>query len=66
MPRTLEELATMISKRDGISYNEAMEAIHDCAEEMEFQFQRGSLDGAEDALRTILGLEPDYLDLFIF
>ena len=31
MPRTLEELATMISKRDGISYNEAMEAIHDCA-----------------------------------
>ena len=66
MPRTLEELATMISKRDGISYNEAWRAVRDCAEEMEFQFQRGSLDGAEDALRDFLGLEPDYLDLFIF
>ena len=66
MPRTLEELATMISKRDGISFEEAMSAVRDCAAEMEFAFMNGSLDAAEDALKDYLGLEPDYLDLFIF
>jgi hypothetical protein len=66
MPKTLEELAKMIAARDGISYEEAMSAIHDCAEQMEWAFMNGSLDAAEDALRVELGLEPDYMDLFIF
>lgn len=66
MPRTLEELATMIAQRDSISENEAMAAIRDAAAEMEMAFYNGSLEGAEDILRTELGLEPDYLDLFIF
>ena len=66
MPRTLEELAKMIAKRDNISYNEAMSAVRDCAAEMELAFIDGSLDKAEDILRCSLGLELDYLDLFIF
>lgn len=66
MPKTIEELASMISKRDSISYNEALAAVRDCAAEMEFAFMDGSLDDAEDILREELGLEPDYLDLFIF
>lgn len=66
MPRTLDELAQMIAKRDGISLNEALIAVRDCAAEMELAFYNGSLDGAEDILRYSLGLEPDYLDLFIF
>ena len=66
MPRTLEELAKMLAKRDGISYNEELAAIHDCALEMEEAFMNGDLDMAEDILRTSLFLEPDYLDLFIF
>ena len=66
MPRTLEELAQMIAKRDNISYNEAMSAERDCAAEMETAFFNGSLDEAEDILKDYLGLEPDYLDLFIF
>lgn len=65
MPRTLEELAKMISKRDSISYSEALAAIRDVAAEMELAFMNGDLDGAEDILRMDLGLEPDYLDLFI-
>lgn len=66
MPKTLEELAKMIAKRDNISYDEAMSAVRDCAAEMELAFMDGSLDEVEDILRDCLGLEPDYLDLFIF
>lgn len=66
MPKTLEELATMISKRDNISFDEAYTAIRDTAVDMEHAFYNGSLDEAEDILRCDLGLEPDYLDLFIF
>ena len=66
MPKTLEELAAMISERDKISFVDAMATVRDCATEMEFAFMNGSLDEAEDILRSDLGLEPDYLDLFIF
>lgn len=66
MPRTLEELATMLAKRDGVSFEEAFAAIRDCAGAMEFAFINGDLDGAETILREDLGLEPDYMDLFIF
>lgn len=66
MPRTLEELAEMIAKRDSISYEEALAAVRDAAADMEHAFYNGSLDEAEDILRIDLGLELDYLDLFIF
>ena len=66
MPKTLSELATMIANRDGISENEALIAVKECATAMEYAFYEGSLDAAEDILREELGLEPDYLDLFIF
>lgn len=64
MPRTLEELASMIAKRDSISYNEALIAVRDCAADMEHAFYNGNLNEAEDILAS--SLEPDYLDLFIF
>lgn len=66
MPRTLEELATMIAKRDECSYEEAMRLVRDCAADMEYAFYNGNLDLAETILREDLGLEPDYMDLFIF
>ena len=66
MPKTLEELAQMLAKRDGLSFEEEFAAIRDCARDMEHAFYTGSLDEAEDILRETLGLEPDYLDLFIF
>lgn len=65
MPRTPEELAMMIAKRDGITYKDALAAVRDTAAEMELAFMNGSLDEAEDILRCDLGLEPDYLDVFI-
>ena len=66
MPKTLEELAMMLAKRDDIPYEDELAAIRDAAIDMEHAFYNGSLDEAEDILRTELGLEPDYLDLFIF
>lgn len=66
MPKTLEELAMMMAKRDGLTYEEEMCAIRDCAADMEHAFYTGNLDEAEDLLRETLQLEPDYLDLFIF
>ena len=66
MPHTLEELAKMIAKRDAISYEEALIIVRDTAADIEHAFYNGSLDEAEDILRMDLGLEPDYLDLFIF
>ena len=66
MPKTLEELAAMIANRDGISYAEGLAVVRDCAQEMEWAFMNGSLDDAEEILKDYLGLELDYLDLFIF
>lgn len=66
MPRTLEELAEMLAKRDGISFEEEMAAIRDTAVDMETAFFNGDLDLAETILRENLNLEPDFLDLFIF
>ena len=66
MPKTIEELAIMIAKRDSISYEEALAAIRDTAAAMEDAFYNGDLDLVETILKEDLGLEPDYLDLFIF
>ena len=66
MPKTLDELAVMLAKRDGLTIEDEMRIIRDCAIDMEHAFYSGSLNEAEDILRDYLGLEPDYLDLFIF
>ena len=66
MPKTVEELAKLIQKRDNISYKEALTAVRDCAVDMETAFFNGNLDLAELILKEDLGLEPDYMDLFIF
>ena len=61
----LQELAKMISKRDNISMKEAEELIAVCALDMETAFYNGDLGLAENILAGDLGLEPDYLTLFI-
>ena len=65
MPNTIEELAQMMSKRDGISVEEELDAIRIAAIDMETAFYNGDLDLAEEILRQDLSLEPDYLFLFI-
>ena len=40
--------------------------VKECAADMQYAFYNGSLDEAETILAQDLGLELDYLDLFIF
>ena len=56
----------MIEARDHISYEEALSTVRDATADMEYAFYNGNLDLAEQILKEDLGLEPDYLDLFIF
>ena len=59
---TVQEIAEILMRRDGISYNEAMDMIERCQEELEILVQGGgSIDDAEDCVAYWLGLEPDYL-----
>ena len=65
MPRNFDELARMIARRDGISINEAYEAIEETQDMLQEAFAAGSITMAEDILASELGLELDYFDLFL-
>lgn len=59
---TVQEIAEILMRRDGISYNEAMDLVEKCQDELEILVQGGgSIDDAEDCVAYWLGLEPDYL-----
>lgn len=59
---TVQEIAEILMRRDGISYNEAMDMVEKCQDELEILVQGGgSIDDAEDCVAYWLGLEPDYL-----
>lgn len=59
---TVQEIAEILMRRDGISYNEAMDMVERCQDELEILVQGGgSLDDAEECIAYWLGLEPDYL-----
>lgn len=64
MPRNFDELARMIARRDGISFNEAYEAIEETESMLQEAFAAGSITMAEDILASELGLELDYIDIF--
>lgn len=67
MPKNLEQLAALISRRDGISLNEARDLIDETQEEINYVINNTlSYDEVVDIIASNLGLEPDYLDLFLF
>lgn len=58
----INDIANVIARRDEISFNEAMEAINNCIDELrEIQ----TLEEAEDCIAFWLGLEPDVLDILL-
>lgn len=62
---TVEDIINLISRRDNISYIEAMNIVNECMEEMESAVMRGNWQEAEDIVASYLGLEPDYLDILM-
>lgn len=57
----LKHLAKIVSERDGITMEEAMERVEECAEEV-----NNNPYDAEDLLAYHLGLELDYIFDILF
>ena len=66
--RNLDDLACMIAKRAGISMHEANTLVDDCANEINelVAADQATYDEVADIIADYLGLEPDYMDLFIW
>ena len=62
----MREIIEILMRRDNLTENEALNVIADCQEEMEGAIFRGNYQECEDILALYLGLEPDYLDYFLF
>ena len=65
IPNNIQELAEMMAKRDNLTVEEELNTIKIATLDMETAFYNGDLGLAEDILKDDLGLEPDYLMLFI-
>ena len=62
---SVEDIINLISRRDNISYIEAMNIVNECMEEMEDAIACGNWQEAEDILAFSLGLEPDFLSILL-
>lgn len=62
---SIEDIVKLLMRRDNISLMEAQEAINECKEELDVAILNGLWQDADDILKSYLGLEPDYLDIFI-
>ena len=70
MPRSTHpgvlKVAQIISRRDDISLDEAIEEVEMCKADLLQHIEEGDLLDAEDCILDQLGLEPDYLDDLVF
>jgi hypothetical protein len=59
---SIEEIVSLIARRDSISMEEARDVVRKCQSELDMIVSAGgSLDGAEECVAYWLNLEPDYL-----
>lgn len=59
---SIEEIVSLIARRDNISIEEARDTVRQCQSELDMIVSAGgSLDDAEECVAYWLGLEPDYL-----
>ena len=64
MVNSVPEIARLIAKRDGISYEAAMRVINCCRDEI-LNEEEIDYDAAVDSIAYWLGLEPDYLEILL-
>lgn len=57
----MQEIISILIRRDHLSENEARNLVEDCMEEVETAIAGGRYIEAEDIFMDWLGLEPDYL-----
>lgn len=64
------DIANLIANRDDITFDEAMESVEECQQEIDSLLESGAEayelhSMAQDAIQNTLGLEPDYMEIFI-
>lgn len=64
--RSKKDLRDMLMARDHTSRQEAQYLIDEAQQFIYEALEDGNLDDIEEILADTLGLEPDYLDLFLF
>ena len=62
----IERVAKIIAERDKISIEEATELVEKCREKCMNAISIGNISEPEEIIRDDLGLEPDYLEDFLF
>lgn len=62
---TIDDIISLLMRRDGISENEAYNLVDECREELWDAAARGSYQECEDIVASYLSLEPDYLEILL-
>lgn len=61
-----KDIAEILVRRDNITYDEALDIIEECQDEVDEAMERGAgFDEVEDILESTLGLEMDYVWAFL-
>ena len=58
----LQKVANILVRRGDGDFEDCMDEVLACQEELMEHIERGELMAAEDCIIDCLGLEPDYLD----
>lgn len=61
-----ESILQVLMRRDGMEEVEALELIEEARYQIDECIDEGDLDAAEYVIKDMFGLEPDYLDEFLF
>ena len=62
----LNDIIKLIQKRDGISYNEAVNCVKECQEEINYILENNpTYDAVADCVRDYLSLQPDYIEVLL-
>jgi len=65
--RDIEDIVTLIMERDGLDYEDAQETVSATQDQINEELARDvpNLVELEDIMQSGLGLEPDYLEIFL-
>ena len=63
---SIEEIVSLIARREHISIEEARDTVRQCQSELDMIVSAGgSLDDAEECVAYWLGLEPEYVEYLL-
>lgn len=65
---TIDDIVSLLMRRDGISENEAWHLVKECREELDFLLANSDYapyEEATDIVANYLSLEPDFIPLLL-